>query len=320
MPSNEFDYGPERSTKVPDDIQEAIPSYFDTLGRSTPTYSPQTSSIGLFDTLPLELLVPILNLLDFRSLTRFSRVSRLGKATVEDLATYQALTRHAPGPLIALARLNLIVYHSAASLYAAFCSQKCFACQNDAPFLFLLTCDRCCYECVHTNPDLWLMEPVKASSFFWLQLKNVHKLPTMRAPLEANSKRSHLVSVKHVRELGITTWGSEEAMNAQVKWRPGKKLWKDTISSIYWLPQDTLKFQIRGTLGYNSIWSGTGFVLFPSLAKNGELTNGLWCCDHVCHGKRCKLHPRYIHGTNAQAYESLVRTINSTAMRARPQT
>jgi len=86
---------------------------------------PGSSTIGLLDTLPIEIIHIVLELLDFRSLSLFARVCHQGKATVESLPAYRNLTKHAITALVAFGRTELITFHSAASIYAALLSEKC---------------------------------------------------------------------------------------------------------------------------------------------------------------------------------------------------
>ncbi|KAF4997519.1 hypothetical protein FDECE_12049 [Fusarium decemcellulare] len=78
--------------------------------------SPTNSSMGRIDTLPPELLLLMLNLLDFRSLSRLSQASFKAKATVGSLPAYREMVEHAPDVLTALGRTRLLEYHPAALL------------------------------------------------------------------------------------------------------------------------------------------------------------------------------------------------------------
>lgn len=60
-----------------------------------------TSSMGLLDTLPTELLHIILNLSDFQSLSRFAQVCHQAKTSVELLLPYQQTMKHAFKALVA---------------------------------------------------------------------------------------------------------------------------------------------------------------------------------------------------------------------------
>lgn len=100
------------------------------------------SSIGLLDTLPLELLHSIFNLLDFQSLAHFVLVCHQGKAIVESLPAYRDVVKQASMALNALNRTELITFHPVTSIHAALLSENCVSCQQFAPFLFLPTFER----------------------------------------------------------------------------------------------------------------------------------------------------------------------------------
>ncbi|KAJ3464243.1 hypothetical protein MRS44_009029 [Fusarium solani] len=56
---------------------------------STISRASNSSSLGRLDLLPPELLLEVLSLLDFQSLSRISRVSLMGKKTIEPLSSYR---------------------------------------------------------------------------------------------------------------------------------------------------------------------------------------------------------------------------------------
>ena len=86
------------------------------------------SSIGVLDRLPLEILQWALNLLDFQSLSRFSRVSLLARKVVESLPSYRDIMEHAPQTLKALRLMHLVHVHSAAALHDTLQSKACISC------------------------------------------------------------------------------------------------------------------------------------------------------------------------------------------------
>ena len=112
-----------------------------------------SSSIGLLDTLPLELLHSIFNMLDFRSLSRLSLVSIRGKVLIKSPPTYQNLIEHALRALTALCQTRIISLFSVVALHATLRSEQCISCGEYGAFLLLPTCERCCYECLCRNPS-----------------------------------------------------------------------------------------------------------------------------------------------------------------------
>lgn len=137
------------------------------------------SSLGLLDRLPAELLLLTLELLDFQSLSRMSRVSLRGKAVVEGLPAFREMMQHAPETLPALGQTRLLKYHSSSLLRQTLRSAKCASCFSFAGFLFLPTCERVCFECLHENRALWLMTRAQAKRCFRLTDKQLATIPTL---------------------------------------------------------------------------------------------------------------------------------------------
>jgi hypothetical protein len=176
------------------------------------------SSLGLLDMLPAELILLTLNLLDFQSLSRLSRVSLKGKAVVENLATYMDMMKHAPTILTALGRTRLLYYHPAALLCQTLRSGKCVSCFGFGPFLFLPTCERVCFECLYENHSLRTTTINLAKQFFHLTERQLKRIPIMHSipgtygvRYNISRKRVYrLVSIKQVKQLAIEVHGSVE--------------------------------------------------------------------------------------------------------------
>lgn len=64
------------------------------------------SSLGLLDTLPLEVILLTIHLLDFQSLSRLTRVCLRAKIIVENFAPFEQVMQHASIVLTALARTS----------------------------------------------------------------------------------------------------------------------------------------------------------------------------------------------------------------------
>jgi hypothetical protein len=131
---------------------------------------PSSSSIGLLDILPVELLQYTLHMLDFRSLSHLSRASLHGNEVVRSLPAYRNLMEHAPHTLAALGHTRLITLHSANVLYRTLLSEQCISCGEYGAFLFIPTCERCCYECLCSNQSLWVIPTTLARKCFGFTL------------------------------------------------------------------------------------------------------------------------------------------------------
>ncbi|KAI1738568.1 hypothetical protein F4680DRAFT_425483 [Xylaria scruposa] len=176
------------------------------------------SSLGSLDRLPAEILLLTLELLDFQSLSRISRVSLRGKAVVENLPAYREMMQHAPQTLAALGQTRLLSYHSSSLLRQTLRSAKCVSCFEFGGFLFLPTCERVCFQCLHENRALWMMRWAEAKRCFRLTDKQLKTIPTLYSipgtycvRFRISRRRmSRLVSVKQAKQLAIRIHGSIE--------------------------------------------------------------------------------------------------------------
>lgn len=283
--------------------------------KPTPLSSvPVPSHLGILNTLPPELLHIIFNSLDFRSLSRFTRVCRQGKATIESLPAYRDLIKHAFPALAALNRTELITFHTATSLHAALLSEKCVACDQFAAFLFLPTAERCCFECLHRDRSLRLITSGMARRFFGLTPKDLSQIPSLIS-IPGNyavgnrieyKKRTRLFSLKHSKALGITKHGSADAMNQFVTSQNAGKLTfrqRDEVRRLTGYPS------IIGSNGSapNDRFCGMASTVFPALQPNNVLETGLWClgCRANCLNDRG-------HPTLDTALRSLVSSTRSS--------
>ena len=173
--------------------------------RSAIQHDPSSSSLGLLD------------MLDFQSLSRLSRISLRGQVVVQSLPAYRDLMEHAPHTP-ALGRTGLIDLHSATVLHATLLSEVCVSCGEYGAFLFLPTCERCCYECLHRSQSFWVIPTALAGKCFDLMLHQLKEIPVMRSVPGIYSvghgvsrpRRLRLTSVKAAKELGIKVHVSME--------------------------------------------------------------------------------------------------------------
>ena len=118
--------------------------------RATPSAikrDPSSSSLGLLDILPVELLQHTLHTLDFGSWSHLSQVSLQGNEVVRSPPAYQNLMEHAPHAWAALGLPRLINRHSPNALCGTRRPAQCISCGEYGAFLFLPTCERGCHEC-----------------------------------------------------------------------------------------------------------------------------------------------------------------------------
>ncbi|UPL03643.1 hypothetical protein LCI18_014577 [Fusarium solani-melongenae] len=189
------------------------------------------SSLGRLDLLPPELLLEVLNLLDFQSLSRISRVSLRGKRTIEALSSYRDVMTHCPTILAALGKTQLLRFHSAALLRQVLLEEQCVSCFEFGAFLFLPTCERVCFECLLQNYAFWLTTVTFAKRWFALTDNQLQRIPIMQSipgsycvRYRVKYHRSfRLVSIKQLLQLAIDVHGSAENV-AKLKPEPGHRI------------------------------------------------------------------------------------------------
>lgn len=187
---------------------------------STISRTSNSSSLGLLDLLPAEILLEVLKLIDFQSLSRLLRTSLRGKAVVEALRLYRHVMEYCPKVLAALGKTRLLQHHSAALVRQVLSEQKCVSCFEFGGFLFLPTCERICHDCLDKNYAFHLTDVSFAKKWFSLTSTQLQRIPIMRSipgryQLRPEAKSEHrqplqLVSVKQLLQLAIDVHGSPE--------------------------------------------------------------------------------------------------------------
>jgi hypothetical protein len=137
-----------------------------------------SATLGQLDTLPLELLQPILLDLDLKSLTALRSVNRTFRKTIDSIKEYDDIITHGPTSLRAALSINLGSWISCRQLYNTLCSEQCTGCRRFGPLLYLLSCSRVCYVCLHEDRRFLPMVPIYAKPAFKLSSQNLADLPT----------------------------------------------------------------------------------------------------------------------------------------------
>lgn len=247
---------------------------------STIKRDPKSSSVGLLDILPAELLQCTLSMLDFQSQSRVSRVSLRGNAVVQSLPAFRDPMKYAPQILSALSQTELFSVHSSNALYAALLSDKCPSCGEYGAFLFLPTCERCCYKRLSQNQSLWVIPTAHAKKCFDLTERQIKQVPIMRSipgrygvRLPISRKGSlRLVSVKLAKELGISIHGSVEDMAGALAAKRKKGVIKRQFRKFRFyqdaplepLPRDPSTQPPRANVRHD-YYCGMASISFPSL-------------------------------------------------------
>lgn len=244
------------------------------------------SLAGFFDMLPIEIMHSILDLLDFRSLSRLSSTCLSLKLGVESFPAYQTLTEHASTALIALNRTKLLPYHTAGAIFTALKTEGCISCGKFAPFLSIITCERACYNCLQRKKSLRVIDLQTARTCFGLSTRDLRSLPSMLS-IPGRYSVGHtvttrrpvkLVSLKRAKELAIYIHGSQDAMQTVARSRIGLDVAQTKLKTIEWLsrPSEDAPFTVCANVP-NDPYCGMASTVFPMMRSDGTLEHGLWC-------------------------------------------
>jgi hypothetical protein len=178
---------------------------------------PAMEPLGLLDTLPPEILLCILEYLDFQSLLRLTQVCLRGKQAVESMPAYREMRLYAGAALVALGKTRLLQQHSAALLRQTLRSGYCVSCFDYGGFLFLPTCERVCFECMNQNRGLHMMTLNTAKKCFDLTDRQLKSIPTLYSIPNTYNVRNYisrkrmirLVCAKQVKKLALQVHGPE---------------------------------------------------------------------------------------------------------------
>ncbi|KAI8717602.1 F-box domain-containing protein [Fusarium sp. LHS14.1] len=294
-----------------------------------------SSSLGLLDVLPPEILLEVLQLIDFQSLSRFLRISLKGKEVVEAFRLYHEVMRHCPKVLAALGETRLLRHHSTALVRQVLSEQKCASCFEFGGFLFLPTCERICHDCLDKNYAFHLTKVSFAKKWFNLSNKELRRIPIMqsipgRYQLRPEAKRKHcrshqLVSVKQLMQLAIDVYGSPEnvakimpAEDSDIDDYDRKMLEKFNEAplkppgcDLSKLPFDYIFFDQ---------WPGMAAIEMPSLI-NSHCDYGRECqgCDTLLRRKRMGILPRQVVEKFVPHDLDPVEVLRAMASRLRPR-
>ncbi|KAM0207552.1 hypothetical protein ACHAQI_007555 [Fusarium lateritium] len=249
------------------------------------------SSLGQLDLLPAELLLSVIELLDFQSLSRLSRVSLLGKDVIEDLPVYREMIQHSPETLVALGQTRLLSYHPATLLHSTLRKSRCVSCFAFGAFLFLPTCERVCFECLYENQALRMTSPAMAKQCFGLADHDLERIPVMHSVPGTFGLRfqfthkqvERLVSVKQAKQLALEIHGSAKKLSQlRPTYCPGRTSMKDAAIFRHFHeaslepPGCDLSRLPRKAEVVEDDFGGMASIRFPYLSVTGA-ENGVLC-------------------------------------------
>lgn len=249
------------------------------------------SSLGRLDQFPAEVLMMILDYLDFQALSRIAQTSNLGKEIVEGLAVYQSMMQHAPEVLTALGRTGLLRYHPATLLHQTLRSKECVSCRDFGAFLLLPTSERVCFDCLDRNSALRVMRTNDAKTAFGLTETHLKGIPVMKtipgkyAITWPTSQRRplRLVNVGRAKRLALRVHGSIEALSKHApRVRPGESRRKPlTMKALHDAPlenpgSDMSKMYRQRNLPEDDL-GGIATIRFPFVSPEGTADVGRLC-------------------------------------------
>lgn len=263
--------------------------------------------LGILDRLPVELLHWVLSELDFRSMTRFSRVSIRARNVLRSLPAYRDLMNHAPQTLAALGQTKLIHHHSASDLLAALRTECCATCLEYGAYLFLPTCERCCWQCLRSNITRRVITPTAAGRIFALSPGMVRQLPAMfsipgtydvtRTPARILHK---LVSVSAAKKYAMSIYGSVANLEKAIARRTygGPTAYTTRYLEAAFLDStdsDPVMMPDQGAIAVDPYF-GMASIPFPSLPTPGVVNTGLWCkgCEWTCERQKNRQLPAHV--------------------------
>ncbi|KAI3324786.1 hypothetical protein HD806DRAFT_521842 [Xylariaceae sp. AK1471] len=146
--------------------------------------STTASSLGVLDSLPMEVLIPILMELDLSSAVQFSHVSRRAREVTSTIFEYRKLREHGMEFLCALILMEMAPHVTMQSLFRTLTTEHCLVCGKFGGYVFLPNLTRCCYACVESQkPEVSAESLIVVSRRSGLTYKELREsLPAFRAP------------------------------------------------------------------------------------------------------------------------------------------
>ncbi|KAI9725832.1 MAG: hypothetical protein M1828_002461 [Chrysothrix sp. TS-e1954] len=137
----------------------------------------RTTSLGLLDRLPTEILHLVLEELDVQTAVNIRTINTMFKHQVESLLIYQRLIRRDGDALRALIGSCMARHTSLKKLHEALLSSCCEFCKNEGAFLNLLICKRVCHQCTSHNRRLKPITAAEAQEHYGLNAGARDSLP-----------------------------------------------------------------------------------------------------------------------------------------------
>ncbi|KFA71054.1 hypothetical protein S40288_05533 [Stachybotrys chartarum IBT 40288] len=182
-----------------DDNLPLVPSPSPSRDFSRPRRPLPTASLGVLDTLPIELLRDILVQLDYRAIALHAS--------------------NAPRGILAIQTGRWITCER---LFDKLCTAECERCGDFGGYLYIIICSRVCFLCLSHGKRFLPLRPSHARRKFGLDKAMVATLPRMRvkpgiySPNEKKAPSATLVDYRCALRAGVARHGSLAAMRAFV--------------------------------------------------------------------------------------------------------
>lgn len=177
--------------------------------------------MGVFACLPTELIVRIMDELDFRSFGRFVQTCRFVHAVVTLSPSRGFIFQHIPKIPTILVGLGLTQWVSLRELRLEVQHSACRSCGATGDHLFLPTCERLCYNCLRYNPAYWPISLRDAGRAFNINPPCLKHLRTFRNTdrvlgqghfFQGSANPAFLIPVKTVFNHALRLWGSPKGV------------------------------------------------------------------------------------------------------------
>jgi hypothetical protein len=169
-----------RYTRIDDHtLDDNLKLLFPTPERN-PTRAAAEKTLGVLNTLPVELLLQTVAQLDVRTLVDFRYVNRSAAELVDALQEYKHISKHAPNTIRGILAIGAGRWTTCEDIYEALCRSDCEECRSRGGYLYLPTCKRVCFHCFSENERYQPLRHEQAQLEFGLDRETVDDLPRIK--------------------------------------------------------------------------------------------------------------------------------------------
>ncbi|KAJ2990423.1 hypothetical protein NUW58_g2956 [Xylaria curta] len=184
--------------------EEKTVAIWASMARPFPRHTEKT--LGYLDTLPLEILLKILESIDLRSLFEFRNTTARARQVV-DSEKYRRAFEDGYILFGALVKMEWWTKVSLYDIYKALRTSACEICGEYGGFMSILLWKRCCYMCLRTAPELRMQSVTNVRKYYGVgksqtnQLTQLQSLPGFYGM--SNASQQPRISVVSVNETAM---------------------------------------------------------------------------------------------------------------------